>query len=146
MVSMWTRLRFWLEDTRRAHFPSRYEREAAADRAEERAANERMRAELREVGWDPDRLSGDHDRLEPHRRAAIAQARASATDKEPFDLDRLLGLYWPESVMGGNARVTALFVDELLEKYYVWSPEMRTLAEFAEHLRLMDVYDSGGSD
>lgn len=145
-IRRWLRAWKWRFEDR---FPNRIARALAELDREREAEEERFFADLRLVDGDLSRLPGEHDRLEAHRRAKIAEARAAApADKEPFDLERLLALYWPDGCMSGRLYMTALSADEIEEGYYVGWPASKhtTLASYAEHLRLMDVYDPGGSD
>ena len=86
--------------------------------------------------------SGDFAR-EHHRRIREQNARdlekaeqeGAASGKEPFDMRRL------NEIMGRDVEWGLSREEALRQMYYISHPEMRTLAEFAEFRREMEMWE-----
>lgn len=70
----------------------------------------------------------------------LAAAKADAADrgKEPFDLEKVLEMYTPYSQYRYPAPLDELR-HHMERSYYLSSPAMMTLAEFADYLRSADM-------
>ena len=69
------------------------------------------------------------------RELEAAERAAAASGKEPFELARLADL------LGEAPAELAPRAHELREKYYVGHKELRTLEEFAQFIRELEVWE-----
>ncbi|RKH67093.1 hypothetical protein [Corallococcus aberystwythensis] len=74
-------------------------------------------------------------------RAQVAKARATS-GKEPFDIQKLHALYnltWDIH----DAPLTPDLIEDYERRYYLDSPKVKTLQQFAEHLAYLRDNDAG---
>ena len=83
------------------------------------------------------RMKAFDERQDKERAEQLARAvrKAEESGKEPYDVDRLLELWTPSS---RNPPTREQLETSFRFSYYVHHPRYRTLAEFAESLKLAD--------
>lgn len=82
------------------------------------------------------------DHLAQVAKEAIRLAKEQNASKEPFDISALSELY-DLSTDSGEKILTQARIDRLEALYYLDTPTIQSLSEFAAHLRLLDE-ESGG--
>ncbi|MBN9686399.1 MULTISPECIES: hypothetical protein [unclassified Corallococcus] len=73
-------------------------------------------------------------------REQVAKARATS-GKEPFDIEKLNALYnlsWDIH----DAPLTPQVIEDYERRYYLESPEVKTLQQFADHLAWLRNHDA----
>ncbi|NNB88733.1 hypothetical protein HJC10_18980 [Corallococcus exiguus] len=68
-------------------------------------------------------------------REQVAKARATS-GKEPFDMEKLRALYNP-AWDRGDAPLTPSAIEDYERRYYLESPQVKTLQQFAERLAFL---------
>lgn len=84
-----------------------------------------------------DRIKADVER-DVAEKLAAAKADAAERGKEPFDVVKLLQLYTPYAQYRYPEALDSLGRN-LERSYYLTSPELMTLAAFADYLRRADL-------
>ena len=83
------------------------------------------------------RIKAEHER-DVAEKLAAAKAAAAERGKEPFDVEKVLAMYTPYDQYRYPAPLDE--VRRTMERsYYLSSPEIMTLAEFAEYLQRADM-------
>ena len=80
------------------------------------------------------------------QQVEIDAVKSNLRGRELFDIDVFAGIYRLGSDQNGAPYITPEITREYERGYYLRHPEFRTMQQYADYLRRMDVYDSSGSD